>query len=248
MNEKVFISGSISLKDIPEKAKKSLQNIIQANLDVLVGDADGIDSLIQQFYDSNNYHNVTIYSISDFPRNRYSSKFAFEKVIVSDEIKKERERQTFKDVVMTKDCDYGFVIWDGKSKGSYNNILRFIEQNKPVKVFLNTTDDFLPKSDININNINYIFSESNGYTASEIVEYLKEDGITNFKNTRELNKYLLENKIIIKNDDIYEPLCLNELFIIETYRGKNTGIKFRNSFIDWIKESIPAHYKSQPLF
>lgn len=248
MNKKVFISGSISLKNIPEKTKQSLQKIIQANLDVLVGDADGIDSLIQKYYDDSNYHNITVYSIFDLPRNNCSSKFFFKKVIVSDEIKKERERQTFKDVAMTGECDYGFVIWDGKSKGSYNNILRFIEQNKPVKVFLTTIDDFLEKSKINSNDIGYIFSESNGYTASEIVEYLQEDGITNFKNTRDLNKYLLENKIIIKNNNIYEPLCLNELFIIEKYRGKNTGIKFRNSFIDWVKENIMPNYQNQALF
>lgn len=46
MSEKVFISGSISIKQIPEKAKESLSKIIQRNFTVLIGDADGIDILI----------------------------------------------------------------------------------------------------------------------------------------------------------------------------------------------------------
>ena len=37
---------------------------------------------------------------------------------------------------MTNDSEYSLVIWDGKSKGSYSNILRSLEQNKPVKVYM----------------------------------------------------------------------------------------------------------------
>ena len=31
---------------------------------------------------------------------------------------------------------------------------------------------------------------------------------------------------------------MQELFLIEKYKGKETGIKFKNPFIDWIKNSI----------
>lgn len=130
MSDKVFISGSISIKQIPEKVKESLGKISQGNLMALVGDADGIDILIQKFFNNIAYYNVKVYSIYSHPRNLATKNFATESIFVSQEIKSERDRQAYKDVAMSKDCDYNLVIWDGKSKGSYNNILRAIEQKK----------------------------------------------------------------------------------------------------------------------
>ena len=36
---------------------------------------------------------------------------------------------------MTFESNYSFVIWDGKSKGSFNNILRAFENNKKLKIY-----------------------------------------------------------------------------------------------------------------
>lgn len=238
MSGKVFISGSISIKHIPEKVKESLGKISQGNLTALIGDADGIDILIQRFFKNIAYYNVKVYSIYTHPRNLATKNFETESIFVSQDIKSERDRQAYKDAEMSKDCDYNLVIWDGKSKGSYNNILRAIEQKKPVKVYLSTINDFLPQNQVNANEIQYIFYENNGYTAAEVVEYLKEDGCDFFKNTRELNKYLLDNNILTKIDGAYKPISMQELFLIEKYKGKETGIKFKNPFIDWIKNSI----------
>ena len=43
--------------------------------------------------------------------------------------------QTYKDEAMSNDSDFSFVIWDGKSKGSFANILRAIDSNKFAKVY-----------------------------------------------------------------------------------------------------------------
>ena len=43
-----------------------------------------------------------------------------------------------KDVAMANDADYGFMIWDGKSKGTLNNIIDPVTQNKTVLVCLTT--------------------------------------------------------------------------------------------------------------
>ena len=63
---KVFISGSISIKKLPNKVINSLNKIKENNFEVLVGDAKGIDSLIQDFYQD--YENVTIYTAEETPR------------------------------------------------------------------------------------------------------------------------------------------------------------------------------------
>jgi len=138
MNKKVFISGSISIKKLPKEAQKSIDNIINKNFEILVGDAKGVDSLVQRYCASRGYYNVKVYSIYDAPRNKISDKFRFEKVEVSESVrrKRESERQQAKDQAMTRDCDYCLVIWNGKSKGSYANILRAKELKKVVKVVI----------------------------------------------------------------------------------------------------------------
>ena len=50
---KVFISGSIKIKNLDSKVIERLQNIVSSNLGVIVGDADGVDSAIQDFLKSN---------------------------------------------------------------------------------------------------------------------------------------------------------------------------------------------------
>lgn len=239
MKNKVFISGSISIKKLTNEITNSLDNIIDKNLEVLVGDADGIDSLIQNYLCSRNYFNVTVYSITSVPRYSASNEFNFKHIFVSSEIKKERQRQQEKDKTMTLDSEFSFVIWDAKSKGSYANLLRALENDKKIKLYLSTEDSFVEPNKIKKEEIEFIYRESNGYTASEVVEYLKNDPLNIFNKTQDLNKYLLETNVLIKENSIYSPTPKFEnLFIIEIYRGKAKGVKFKNEFIDWIEEEL----------
>lgn len=156
---------------------------------------------------------------------------------------KERERQMLKDAKMTDDSDFSLVIWDGKSKGSYSNILRSLEQNKKLKVYLSSINNFLEERKITKNEIEFIFRESNGYSAKEIVDYFINEGKEYFKNTRQLNKYLLDNKILEKQNKTYTPLVHEEMFIVEKYKGTVSGIKFNNIFIDWLEKRMSAYYR-----
>ena len=54
----VFISGSISIKTLPFEVIKSFDKIISQNIHVYVGDADGIDTLTQNYFASKNYTHV----------------------------------------------------------------------------------------------------------------------------------------------------------------------------------------------
>lgn len=60
---KVFISGSISIKKLPACVEDSIKKIIDAKLEILVGDADGIDTMVQNYCKKLNYNAVTVYSI-----------------------------------------------------------------------------------------------------------------------------------------------------------------------------------------
>lgn len=240
MSNKVFISGSISVKNLDNQLIGSLNKILANNLEVLVGDAPGIDTLVQDFFSSSNYTNLTIYSIQHFPRYKANDKYKTIYIEVPNDIKKERDRQTYKDKAMSNDANYSLVVWDGKSKGSYANIIRALNLEKAVKVYYTLINGFLDQKDISIQNIDFIYRENNGYNASEVIAYLEEQGINNFKRTQDLNKYLLENNIITKEEKIYIPSdTYKNLFIFEKYRGKVSGLKFKNEFITWIEENLP---------
>jgi hypothetical protein len=234
----VFISGSIAIKHIPPCVESSLLKIFQQNIKILVGDADGMDSLIQRFCKTHNYQNITVYSIYSPPR--YNTAGSDEKFIqVDTEIKREREKQRSKDTAMTEDSYYSFIVWDGISKGSYYNIQRSLTLSKKLKVYFHQENRFLAPDELTANEIQHIYRKNNGYEAKEVVEYLKEKGIEHFGNTRIFNKYLLDKGIINKTNGIYEPIDkYNHLIKTEKYNGKIKGVKFTLEFLDWIEEAI----------
>ena len=235
---KVFISGSIALKNIPKDVEESVDKIIQSDMEILVGDADGIDTMVQNYCKRSNYNNVTVYSIYSPPRNKVDG-FKSKYIIPKSDSKKERELQKEKDSAMTLDSEYSLVIWDGKSKGSYSNILRAIEHKKKVKLYLSYENRFIESYKTIPDEIKFIYRKNNGYSAAEVVEYLKSEGEDYFQQTRAFNKCLLEHKIIKKDDDVYLPMPdYQHLFMIDKYRGKVTGIRFTNEFINWVEDWI----------
>ena len=139
---KIFISGSISIKKIDIEILNKLDSIINKKYKILLGDANGVDLLIQRYLYNRKYNNVIIYS-TDYPRNNVGKWNIIE--IESNEKYGTRAYYTTKDISLTKDCDYGFVIWDEKSKGSLNNIKRLKKFNKKVLIYLNKQKQFIFK-------------------------------------------------------------------------------------------------------
>ena len=234
--KKVFISGSISIKKLENVVLKNLDEIISKKYSICIGDAPGFDSLVQDYLKQNSFFDVTVYTISFLPRYKSSNNFAVKYIDVPCEIKKERERQTMKDKVMSEDSEFSFVVWNGKSKGSYANILRAIESKKYIKVYYTEKSQFLRTTK---QEIDFVFRFHNGYSASEVVDYFLEAGNDFFKKTQDLNKYLLEKDVLKKDGKLYIPSeKFKHLMIVEYYQGKQTSIKFKNELIDWLEQSI----------
>jgi hypothetical protein len=186
---KVFISGSIAIKKIPVAVEESLQKIMHNHFEILVGDAKGIDTLVQNYCLQHNYHNVTVYSITEKPRYKADS-FYSRCINVPSHLKNGRERQQEKDKAMTLDSDYSFVIWDGKSQGSYENALRAIEQHKKIKVYLESENRFLQPKTLK-NEIEHIFlSHKNSKPKKVKLIQLDEDIAKVFPTSESVNKAL----------------------------------------------------------
>jgi hypothetical protein len=146
---KTFISGSMATENtLPLAIKKKIEALVGQKNEILVGDARGIDFLVQQLLERLGHKEVTVYSIYRTPRNivdGFKSKMINPPYGVS-----ERTRQTEKDRAMSFHSDNSLVIWNGSSIGSKNNILRATTQNKEVEVFLSPEDRFLDKNEIKV--------------------------------------------------------------------------------------------------
>ena len=130
----VFIGGSINIKYLDYEVQDELDKIMQGELEILVGDAYGVDSLIQKYCFDNGYDNVKVYASNGKARNNIGD-WKVEAVNVSSGLSG-REFYTQKDIEMSAVCDYGFMIWDGKSKGTLANIERLIMCGKGCKLYL----------------------------------------------------------------------------------------------------------------
>jgi hypothetical protein len=234
----VFISGSIAIKELSSEVINSFDKIVSQNIHVYVGDADGIDTLAQNYFASKSYTNVTVCTIKEHPRNLASNHFNIQQVNYDKNLKSHREQQTFKDEFMTTHADYSFVIWDGKSKGSFTNIKRAFEQEKKLKIYYMKLDRYLLKDELIPSNIENIYKSNTGYTPSEIVAKIKASNIyTNISKVSELKEWMISHKIFKCDKNKVEVNSnYKDYFIVENYRGTQT-IKYKKDVLDLISEN-----------
>lgn len=131
---KIFISGSKSISSLPELAKTFIDQFIENNDEILIGDCYGIDAVVQKYIESKGFSNVTVYCSGVIPRNNFTSSA---KIRSCAEAAKGLSGNAFhyvKDFQMANDCDQALMIWDGESKGTAENIRRMKEMGKPFVV------------------------------------------------------------------------------------------------------------------
>lgn len=133
--EKIFISGSISIKKLPDKAVEKLASIMEKGYEVLIGDAGGVDSRVQEILSNNGYSRVMVYHVGNQPRHNVGNWQT--RSIISQNRLKGRALYTLKDQAMAADASYGMMVWDGKSQGTFNNMLEMRRLNKQFLIIRN---------------------------------------------------------------------------------------------------------------
>lgn len=131
----VFIAGSITIKHLDFSVQERIMNIMHLKHDVVVGDADGVDTSIQQFLLEEGYERVTVFCTGDVPRNNVGNW----KVHPVTTYHKPGSRAFFtaKDIALAAAADSGFMIWDTKSTGTLSNVIELLNQKKFSRVFVN---------------------------------------------------------------------------------------------------------------
>ena len=131
---KIFISGSKSISKLPELAKIFIDQFIENNDEILIGDCYGVDAVVQKHLESKCFSNITVYCSGVNPRNNFTSSAKIHSCAEAAQGLTGRAFHYVKDVQMAKDCDQALMIWDGKSKGTAENLKRIKEMGKPFVV------------------------------------------------------------------------------------------------------------------
>ena len=136
---KIFIAGPRAIRTLSNDVVDKLHSIYTKNYTVLVGDASGVDKAVQKYYSELNYSNVIVYASNGKARNNLGN-WPVETVPVPSGTKG-FEFYAAKDRAMANDADYGFMIWNGESKGTLNNMVNLLNDGKKVLVYLSLKAD-----------------------------------------------------------------------------------------------------------
>lgn len=129
----VFIGGSRQISKINEAVRARLRNIIEQGFTVLIGDANGADRAVQSYLSANHYSKVAVYCSGLTCRNNRGNWQVTH--IEAPATSQGVQFYTAKDIRMSEDADYGFMLWDGRSAGTLNNIVNLLKQNKTTLLY-----------------------------------------------------------------------------------------------------------------
>lgn len=129
----VFIGGARAITHLDQNVQARLQSLIASGCHVVVGDAAGVDKAVQKVLADHKYQSVNVYASNGTVRNNIGD-WAVVAIQVSDDVKG-FNFYAAKDKAMAKAADIGFMIWNGKSRGTFENIINLASQHKPCLVY-----------------------------------------------------------------------------------------------------------------
>jgi hypothetical protein len=138
---KVFVGGSRRTSRLNEFIRSRIDNIIENGYTILVGDANGVDKSIQRYLFERGYTNVIVFCVENNCRNNIGN-WESRQIEVASNKRKDFHYYSAKDVAMARETDYGFMIWDAKSKGTLVNIINLLRENKKTLVYLSPKRSF----------------------------------------------------------------------------------------------------------
>ena len=137
---KVFIAGSRRVTRLPADVQRRIDTMLDKAFEILVGDANGADRAVQMYLANKSYPHVLVHCMKGHCRNNVGE-WAVQEV-GAPKGARGFDFYSLKDKVMADSAEYGLMLWDGKSKGTINNIVNLARQNKRVVVYIAPTKTF----------------------------------------------------------------------------------------------------------
>jgi len=125
----VFIGGSRAVSRLSALIRGRIDDLTKRGCTILVGDANGADKAVQKYLAEQKYPHVIVFCMEDC-RNNIGA-------WPTRNVEPPSERRGFayyaaKDLAMSREAKCGLMLWDGKSKGTLNNILNLIAAEKRI--------------------------------------------------------------------------------------------------------------------
>ena len=137
---KVFIAGSRQIARLPAEVKNRIDTMVDKGFQILVGDANGADKAVQQYLADKAYPNVLVHCMENHCRNNVGAWPTFQ--VAAPQGARGFAYYSLKDRAMADAAEYGLMLWDGKSKGTINNVVNLSRRNKLVVVYVAPTETF----------------------------------------------------------------------------------------------------------
>ena len=141
----VFISGSSKTqsedtsyyrKDLPDGIKQVLKNYMDEKVNVVVGDAPGIDRQVQDFFNKHNYDRIEVYGPGTEVRYTANKKWKTNPIDAPEFEPGSKEWLAKKDIAMERVSTEGLaIVLDEGAKATRKNVDRLLQNGKTVQVY-----------------------------------------------------------------------------------------------------------------
>ena len=118
----IFIGGSRDIAVLPDPAIERISSIVAQEHGVLIGDAPGADAEVQGLLAGYGYEHVGVFHAGKEPRHNLGDWAAYH--VPPPPGARGFAVHAEKDREMARRADYGLMIWDGVSPGTFLNVLR----------------------------------------------------------------------------------------------------------------------------
>jgi hypothetical protein len=136
-NDSVFVSGKVKYDEpLSGPIKDEIDKIVKANSKILIGDAPGADTRVQDYLNEVGYRNVRVFTTDKEARNNVG-KWEVQKIDAS-QYEDEREARRQKDIAMTKASNKGLAISsedDRPDSATSLNVQRMKDQGSEMAVW-----------------------------------------------------------------------------------------------------------------
>ena len=136
----VFVAGSRKISRLPTKVRRRIDKMMDKDLQILVGDASGADKAVQRYLADREYPNVVVHCMENHCRNNLGAWPSRQAVAPPNA--RGFAYYSVKDRAMAEAAEYGLMLWDGKSKGTINNVVNLLRRNKLVVVYVAPVQSF----------------------------------------------------------------------------------------------------------
>lgn len=129
----IFVGGSRDIVELPDPVIERIGGIVTNEHGVLIGDAPGADVEIQSLLAGYRYDHVGVFHAGKEPRNNIGDWAAYH--IPPPDDATGFAMHAVEDREMARKANFGLMVWDGASVGTFLNVFRLAMIASPCVVY-----------------------------------------------------------------------------------------------------------------